>query len=75
MCDELRKRAADELDLVERFSYVERGNKRAREVGDVGLRTLGVQRAKLYKVNVTNEPDFQPTNSIESYEMSSLSLH
>jgi hypothetical protein len=58
MCDELRKRAADELDLAERLSYVERGNKRAREVGDVGSRTLGVRRAKLHRVGVTNELDF-----------------
>jgi hypothetical protein len=44
MCNELRKRAANELDLVEggRLSRVKRSNKRAREVGDIGLRTLGV---------------------------------
>lgn len=62
MCDELRKRAADELDLAERLSHVERGNKRAREVGDVGSRTSGVRRAKLHGVGVTNELDFQPAN-------------
>jgi hypothetical protein len=75
MCDELRKRATDELDLVERLSYVERGNKRAREVGDIGSRTSGVRRAKLYGVGVTNELDFQPTNGIDPLEMSSLSLY
>jgi hypothetical protein len=58
MCDELRKWAADELDLVERLFYVERGNKRAREVGDIGLRTLGVRRAKLHGVGVMNKLDF-----------------
>jgi hypothetical protein len=42
MCNELRKRAADELDLAERLSYIKKGNKRAYEVRDVGLRTLGV---------------------------------
>ena len=37
ICDELRKRALDELDLAERrLYYIERSNKRAREVGDVG---------------------------------------
>jgi hypothetical protein len=60
MCDELRKRAADELDLVEGecLSRVERSNKRAREVGDVGSRTLGVQNAKLYRVSIMNELSF-----------------
>jgi len=75
MCDELRKRAADELDLAERLSDVERGNKRAREVGDVGSRTSGVQRAKLQRVGVTNELDFQPANGIDPLQMSSLSSH
>lgn len=75
MCDELRKRAADELDLAERLSHVERGNKRAREVGDVGSRTSGVRRAKLHGVGVTNELDFQPANGIDPLEMSSLSSH
>jgi deoxyribose-phosphate aldolase len=58
MCNELRKRAADELDLVERLSHVKRGNKRAREVRDIGSRTLGVRRAKLHGVSITNELDF-----------------
>ncbi len=58
MCNKLRKRAADELDLAERLSYVKRGNKRARKVRDIGLRTLGVRRAKLYGVGVTNKLDF-----------------
>jgi len=40
--NELRKRATNELDLVEYLSYVKRGNKRAREVRDIGLRTSGV---------------------------------
>ncbi|MCJ1386339.1 hypothetical protein MMC17_009465 [Xylographa soralifera] len=75
MYDELRKRAADELDLAERLFYVERGNKRAREVGDVGSRTLGVRRAKLHGVGITNELDFQPANGIDPLEMSSLSLY
>ncbi|KAH7379668.1 hypothetical protein BKA64DRAFT_685939 [Cadophora sp. MPI-SDFR-AT-0126] len=66
MCDELRKRAADELDLAERLSDVERGNKRAREVGDVGSRTSGVQRAKLQRVGATNELDFQPANDAQT---------
>jgi hypothetical protein len=58
MYNELRKRATDELDLVERLSHVKRGNKRAREVRDIGLRTLGVQRAKLHGINITNKLDF-----------------
>jgi hypothetical protein len=44
MCNELRKRAANELDLAEgeRLSCVKRSNKRARNMGNIGLRTLGV---------------------------------
>jgi hypothetical protein len=64
MCDELSKRAADELDLAERLSNIEGGNKRAREVRDVGSRTSGVQGVKLHRVGVTNELDFQPANGI-----------
>lgn len=64
MCDELRQRASDELDLAIRLSDVERGNKRAREMGDVGSRTSGVQRAKFQRVAATNELDFQPANGI-----------
>jgi hypothetical protein len=55
MYNKLRKRAADELDLVE---GVKRSKKRAREVGDVGSRTLGVQSAKLYSVSIMNELGF-----------------
>jgi hypothetical protein len=75
MCNKLRKRAADELDLVERLSYVKKGNKRVYKVRDVGLRTLGVQRAKLYRVSITNKLDFQPANSIDPLKMSPLSLY
>ncbi len=42
MCNELRKQAANKLDLAERLSHIKRGNKRARKVGDIGSRTLGV---------------------------------
>jgi hypothetical protein len=77
MCDELRKRAADELDLAEggRLSRVERSNKRAREVRDVGSKTSGVQSAKLHSVGIMNELGFQPANGIDPLEMSSLSSH
>jgi hypothetical protein len=75
MCNELRKRAADELDLVERLSHVEKSNKRAREVRDIRSRTSGVRRVKLHGVDVTNELDFQPANSIDPLKMSSLSSH
>jgi hypothetical protein len=75
MYDELRKRTADELDLAKRLSHVKRGNKRAREVGNVKSRTSGVRRAKLYEIDVTNELDFQPVNDIDPFEMSSLSSH
>jgi hypothetical protein len=77
MCDELRKRAADELDLAEgeRLPRVERSNKRARDVGDVGSRTSGVQNAKLHKVGIMDELGFQPANGIHPLEMSSLSSH
>lgn len=64
MCDELRQRASDELDLAIRLSDVERGNKRAREMGDVGPGTSGVSRAKFQRVAATNELDFQPANGI-----------
>ncbi len=69
MCDELRKRAADELELAE---GVERSKKRVRKVGDVGSRTSGVQSAS---VSTMNELGFQPANSINPLEMSSLSSH
>ena len=44
MCDKLYKRAANKLDLAkeERLSRVKRSNKRARDVGNVSLRTLRV---------------------------------
>jgi len=44
MCNELQRRAANELDLIEEeyLSYIKRSNKRARNVGDIGLRTLRV---------------------------------
>jgi hypothetical protein len=44
ICDKLHRRAANELDLIEgeRLSHIKRSNKRAREVGDIGLRTSGV---------------------------------
>jgi hypothetical protein len=44
MYNKLRKRAADELDLIkgERLSYIKRSNKRVHNVGDIGLRPLGV---------------------------------
>ena len=77
MCNELRKRAADELDLIEgeRLPRVERSNKRARDVGDVGSRTSRVQNAKLHKVSIIDELGFQPANSIHPLEMSSLSSY
>ena len=77
MCDELRKRAANELDLAERgcLSRVERSNKRVREVEDVGSRTSGAQSAKLHRVGIMNELGFQPANGIDPLEMSSLSSH
>jgi hypothetical protein len=77
MCDELRRRAADELDLAEggRVPCAERSNKRARVVGDVGSRTSGVQGAKLHKVDIMNELGFQPANGIDPLNMSSVSLH
>jgi hypothetical protein len=71
----LYKQAADKLDLVERLFHVKRGNKRAHKVGDIGSRTSEVQRAKLHRVNIINELDFQPINNINPLKISSLSLH
>jgi hypothetical protein len=42
MYNKLHKQAANELDLVERLSHVKKSNKKAREVRDIRLRTLGV---------------------------------
>ena len=75
MCDELRKRAADELELAEKghVSRLERNNKRAREVGDVGSKATGTLRTKLHTVSIVNETE--PANGINPLEMPSLSLH
>ena len=75
--NKLYKRAANKLDFVkgECLFRIERSNKRIYEIGDIGSRTLGVQNAKLYKVNIIDEFGFQSTNSINSLEMSSLNSY
>ncbi|KAH8586092.1 hypothetical protein B0O99DRAFT_529405 [Bisporella sp. PMI_857] len=77
MCNKLRKRAANELDLAEkrRLFHVEKSNKKVREVKDVKSKTSGVQSAKLRKVGVISELGFQPVNGINPLEMSFLSSH
>jgi hypothetical protein len=70
MYNELRKRADNELGLVE-SRYVSgvkrRSKKRARKVGGIDSGILGAQKAKLQIVDmaIINEPDFQPANSID----------
>ena len=44
-------------------------------MGDISLRTLRVQNAKLYKVNIIDKLGFQPTSGINPLEMYPLSLH
>jgi hypothetical protein len=42
MYNKLYKRATNKLNLVKRLSHVKRGNKRARKVKDIRLKTLKV---------------------------------